>query len=184
MGPEELAKIVLKKRKKSGKLVFPIDPFKILRDADIYVVLKDFENLDGIINDEDNYTIVGINSNNSLQRQRFTAAHEYCHFKKKKKREIGTNDLIECLKKSNEEIEKYANDFAGYLLMPTDELKFVCEKYKNNAGFIDFESIMVISEYFGVSFYFCLNRVAYGLNLIAGDIFSECLKRRMREYDV
>ena len=185
MGPEELAKIVLKKRKKSGKLVFPIDPFKILRDADIYVVLKDFENLDGIIiNDEDNYTIVGINSNNSLQRQRFTAAHEYCHFIKDLKREIGTNDLIECLKKSNEEIEKYANDFAGYLLMPTDELKFVCEKYKNKDGFIDFESITVISEYFGVSFYSCLNRVAYGLNLIAGDISSECLKRRMREYDV
>ena len=94
MGPEELAKIVLKKRKKGGKLVFPIDPFKILRDADIYVVLKDFENLDGIIiNDEDNYTIVGINSNNSLQRQRFMDAHEYCHFIKDLKRK-NTYDMI------------------------------------------------------------------------------------------
>ena len=185
MTPEKLAKSVLQKLRKSGELMFPVDPFKILRDAGIYIVLKDFENLDGIIiNDEDNCTIVGINSNNSLQRQRFTAAHEYCHFIKDLKKEIGTNDLIECLKRSSEDIEKYANDFAGYLLMPTDELKSVCERYKNKDGFVDFESITVISEYFGVSFYSCLNRVAYGLNLIAGDISSECLKRRMREYDV
>ena len=53
MTPEELAKNELEKLRKSGELTFPIDPFKILRDAGIYVVLKDFENLDGIIiNDE------------------------------------------------------------------------------------------------------------------------------------
>ena len=128
MTPEELAKFELDKLRKNSKLTFPIDPFKILRNAGIYVVLKDFENLDGIIiNDEDNCTIVGINSNNGWQRQRFTAAHEYCHFIKDLNKEIGTTDYIECLKKSNKKIEKYANDFAGYLLMPTDELKLVCE---------------------------------------------------------
>ena len=119
MAPEDLAKSELEKLRKSGKLTFPIDPFKILNNAGIYIVLKSFENLDGIIiNDEDNCTIVGINSNNGWQRQRFTAAHEYCHFIKDLNKEIGTTDYIECLKKSNKDIEKYANDFAGYLLMP------------------------------------------------------------------
>ena len=185
MTPEELAKNELEKLRKSGELTFPIDPFKILHDAGIYVVLKDFENLDGIIiNDEDNCTIVGINSNNGWQRQRFTAAHEYCHFIKDLNKEIGTTDYIECLKKSNKKIEKYANDFAGYLLMPTDELKLVCEQYKNKDGFIDFDSITIIAEYFGVSFYSCLNRIAYGLNLIDGEISSESLRQRMREYGV
>ena len=108
MTPEELAKNELEKLRKSGELTFPIDPFKILHDAGIYVVLKDFENLDGIIiNDEDNCTIVGINSNNGWQRQRFTTAHEYCHFIKDLNKEIGTTDYIECLKKSNKKIEKY-----------------------------------------------------------------------------
>lgn len=185
MMPEELAKIELEKLKESGDLTFPIDPFRILRNAGIYVVLKDFENLDGIIiNDEDNCTIVGINSNNGWQRQRFTAAHEYCHFIKDLNKEKGTTDSIECLKKSNKKIEKYANDFAGYLLMPTDELKFVCEQYKNKDGFIDFESITIIAEYFGVSFYSCLNRIAYGLNLIDGDISPKFLRQRMNEYGV
>ena len=111
MTPEELAKNELEKLRKSGELTFPIDPFKILHDAGIYFVLKDFENLDGIIiYDEDNCTIVGINSNNGWQRQRFTAAHEYCHFIKDLNKEIGTTDYIECLKKSNKKIEKYAND--------------------------------------------------------------------------
>lgn len=185
MTPEELAKFELEKLKESGDLTFPIDPFRILRNTGIYVVLKDFENLDGIIiNDGDNCTIVGINSNNGWQRQRFTAAHEYCHFIKDLNKEIGTTDYIECLKKSNKKTEKYANDFAGYLLMPTDELKFVCEQYKNKDGFIDFESITIIAEYFGVSFYSCLNRIAYGLNLIDGDISPESLRQRMSEYGV
>ena len=68
--------------------------------------------------------------------------------------------------------------------MPTDELKLVCEQYKNKDGFIDFDSITIIAEYFGVSFYSCLNRIAYGLNLIDGDISSESLRQRMREYGV
>ena len=79
--PEELAQKELEKLKTCNKLSFPIDPFRILHDAGVEVVLKNFEKIDGIIiNDEDNYTIVGINANNNLQRQRFTAAHEYCHF--------------------------------------------------------------------------------------------------------
>lgn len=171
MTPEELANIELEKLRSSGELVFPIDPFKILADVGVFVVLKDFENLDGIIiNDEDNCTIVGINSNSIWQRQRFTAAHEYCHFIKDLNKEKGMTDHIECLKNSNKKIEKYANDFAGYLLMPTEELKPICEQYKNKEGFVDFESITIIAEYFGVSFYACLNRIAYDLNLIDGDI--------------
>ena len=185
MTPEELAKSEIEKLKNSKEgLSFPIDPFKILCDAGVYVTLKNFENLDGIIiNDNDNCTIVGINVNNNWQRQRFTAAHEYCHFIKDLKKENGSTNVIQCLKKSNANIEKYANDFAGYLLMPTDDLKKVCNQYKNDRGFIDFESITVIAEYFGVSFSSCLNRVAYGLNLIDGDISPESLKKRRKEYN-
>ena len=185
MTPEELAVSELEKIKNKGNLAFPINPFKILKDLNIHVVLKDFENLDGIIiNDQDNTTIVGINVNNNLQRQRFTAAHEYCHYIKDLNKEKGSTDYIECLKNSNKKIEKFADDFAAYFLMPTAELKNVCEQYKNDDGFIDFESITIIAEYFGVSFYSCLNRIAYDLHLIEGDISSQALKKRMREYGV
>lgn len=185
MTAEELANGELKKLKQTGTVLsFPIDPIKILKDAGVIVVLKDFEKLDGIIiNDTDDYTIVGINSNNGWQRQRFTAAHEYCHYIKDLKKEKGSTDLIQCLKKSTSSIEKYANDFAGYLLMPTEELKKICEQYKNKNGYIDFESITLIAEYFGVSFTSCLNRIAYGLHLIDGDISSKELKQRIKDYN-
>lgn len=119
-----------------------------------------------------------------MQRQRFTAAHEYCHFIKDLNKEEGESDYIECLKRANNKIEKFANDFAGYLLMPTGELKIICEQYKNEDGYIDFESITIIAEYFGVSFHACLNRIAYDLKLIDGDTSQEALKQRMREYRV
>lgn len=185
MTSEELANSVLEKLRTNGVLSFPIDPFKLLRDEGVSVILKDFDNLDGIIiNDEDNFTIVGINKNCGWQRQRFTAAHEYCHFIKDLDKQIGTTDYIECLKYSNKKIEKYANSFAAYLLMPTEELKIVCDQYKNKKGYVDFESITVIAEYFGVSFRSCLYRIAYDLDLIEGDISSEVLRQRMKEYGV
>ena len=68
--------------------------------------------------------------------------------------------------------------------MPTNELKLVCEQYKNKEGYIDFESITIIAEYFGVSFHACLNRIAYDLKLIDGNTSPESLKQRMHEYRV
>ena len=51
---------------------------------------NEIEKLDGIIiKDSDNYVVVGINSNNTWQRQRFTASHEYCHFIKDLNKEKG-----------------------------------------------------------------------------------------------
>ena len=182
--PEKLANQVLNEIKdKYGKLEFPIDPFKLLKESGVYVTLREFDKLDGIIiNDQDNYTVVGINLKMQLQRQRFTAAHEYCHFIKDLRKNNGEVDVIQCLKNSSSKIEKYADDFAGYLLLPTKELLEMCNKYKNEKGFVDFESITIIAEYFGVSFAFCLNRIAYGLNLIDGDISPENLKKCRQEY--
>lgn len=138
MSAEELANRELENIRSKGALNFLIDPFEILHDAGVDIVLKDFDNLAGIIiNDEDNCTIVGINKNNSLQRQRFTAAHEYCHYIKDLKRQTGSVDCIKCLSTSNDKIEKNADSFAGFFLMPTNELKKICEMYKDNRGYVE-----------------------------------------------
>ncbi len=184
ISPEQLANQVLSEMTTSeGNLTFPIDPFKLLKDNNIYILLRNFDRLDGIIiNDDENSTIVGINNNRPWPRQRFTAAHEYCHFIKDLKKGVGTRDTIQCLKYSKSAIEKYADSFAAYLLMPTANLKCICQEYLNSEGFIDFKSITLIAEYFGVSFSSCLNRLAYDLKLIDGDISPESLKKRCREY--
>lgn len=178
---EELANRVLKQiKEKYGKIKYPIDPFKLLKDEKVIVTTSDFENLEGIIlKDDDGVVIVGINKNRRYQRQRFTAAHEYCHFIK----DLGNDkSSIECLKNSKAKLERYADDFASRLLMPTNELIKQCDKYKDKNGYISFENITYIAEYFGVSFRACVNRIAYDLHQISGEISPQNINRRIQEY--
>ena len=180
--PTKLAEIVLEDIKnKYGEIKFPIDPFKLLKDNGILVSFSDFENLEGIIlNDEDDVTIVGINRARPWSRQRFSAAHEYCHFIKDLKKN-GVHK-IECLSGSKSDIERFADKFASELLMPNYKLKELCEKYKNNDGYVEFDSIVYIAEYFGVSFESCVYKIAYVFNMIEGDTDSKALKNIIKKY--
>ncbi len=184
MTPARLAEKTLENIKtKYGKIKFPIDPFKLLEDSGVLISFSDFESLEGIIiNDEDDVTIVGINRLRSWTKQRFSAAHEYCHFIKDLKKHKNEINKIECLSNSNSEIERFADKYASELLMPKYKLQELCEKYKNKKGYIDFDSIIYIAEYFGVSFESCVYKVAYTLNMIDGNTDSKELKKRIRSY--
>lgn len=166
-----------------GEIKFPIDPFRLLKDSGVLISFSNFDKLEGIIiKDEDDVTIVGINRLRPWTRQRFSAAHEYCHFIKDLNKNKNVLDKIECLKNSNDKIEKYADQYASELLMPTYKLKELCQKYKNERGYVDFDNIVYISEYFGVSFESCLFKIAYTLKMIEGETNSKELKKRIRKY--
>lgn len=184
MTPAKLAEKTLEDIKnKYGEIKFPIDPFKLLKDSGVLISFSDFEKLEGIIlNDEDDITIVGINRLRPWARQRFTAAHEHCHFIKDLKKNKNEINRIECLSGSNDEIEKFADKYASELLIPKYKLKELCNQYKNADGFIDFDNIIYISEYFGVSFESCVFRIAYTLKMIEGDTDPKELKKRIRNY--
>ncbi len=160
--PELLANAVLKQYEKEiGKLQFPINPFMILKSLNIKLVIRNFKDLEGLyipsIN-EDDIDVVAINFNRPLYRQRFTAAHEICHFIKDK------NNAIVCpISGKKNEIEKFADKFAAYLLMPINELNKQVNKYINEEGYIDLEKVIYVSEYFGVSFESCVFNIAYKL---------------------
>ena len=181
---EQLADEVLKQIKdKYGEITYPIDPFMLLKENNILVSFSDFENLEGIIlNDEDNVTIVSINRLRPLTRQRFSAAHEYCHFIKDLKKEENKINRIDCLVGSKSLVERYADEFASNLLMPKYKLKELCEEYKNENGYVDFNNITYIAEYFGVSFQSCVFRIAYTLKMIDGDTTSKELLKRIKKY--
>lgn len=180
----DLANNVLKEiLKKNGKITYPIDPFKLLKDNGVIITFSDFEKLEGIIiNDEDNVTVVSINRQRPLTRQRFTAAHEYCHYIKDLIRKKDEFSQINCLSKTNNPIEKFADNFASELLMPIEELKKICDLYKGSDGYISFDNIVYIAEYFGVSFESCLFRIAYKLKMIDGDNDSAILKKRIKQF--
>ena len=176
--PEELASKVLQVYFNENPIVFPIDPFRLMREFNIAFQFRDFTKLEGIYivpDDENDIPVVGININRPISRQRFTAAHEICHHIKDK-------DTIPCpINGRKSDVEIYADNFAAALLMPLDELKRVSENYIAS-GFVDFESILYISDFFSVSFESCVYRLAYKLNLIEGDIDSKILKKRIREF--
>ena len=182
--PEQLANIVLKKIKSEyGEIKFPIDPFKLLKNEEIIISFSDFDKLEGIIlNDKDNVTIVGINKNRPWTRQRYTAAHEYCHYIKDLNKAENEINRIDCLMGSKSRLEVFADKFAACLLMPTFKVKELCNEYKNANGYIDFENITYMAEFFGVSFRSCLNRLAYDFKMIDGDITPAALDRRTRKY--
>jgi len=102
------------------QIIFPIDPFQILSESDIVYQFREFKDLEGIylvpVNSED-IPIVGINKKRLIQRQRFTAAHEFCHHIKD--RFTSTNNILCPINYTNrDEKEKYADQFATELLMP------------------------------------------------------------------
>lgn len=181
--PAKLAEETLKNiKEKYGEIKFPIDSFKLLKDSGVLISFSDFERLEGIIlKDIDDITIVGINRLRPWTRQRFTAAHEYCHFIKDLKNNEKINK-IECLSDSNDEIEKFADKYASELLMPKYKLKELCDHHKNKDGFVDFDKIIYIAEYFGVSFESCVFRIAYTLKMIDGNTEYKELKKRIKNY--
>lgn len=126
--PRSLANEVLKRIFKGDKPSFPIDPFVILDSLDVVYQFRDFEDLEGIYivpEDEDDIAIVGINNNRPITRQRFTAAHELCHFLKDSK----ISNICPIDGRMKTPVEKFADDFASELLMPYKYLKEEVDNY-------------------------------------------------------
>lgn len=151
--PKDSAKVLAEKTlaaffgKNLSKNNLPINPFAMLKEAGVYFVLLDFENLDGFYKQsaiKDKYALVGIKSDVSIERQRFTAAHELCHHLK------DSGEIIS-LQGSDDQIEIFANQFASHLLMPASLVKEVIEDLKISNE-IDLDKILEFSMKFGVSY--------------------------------
>lgn len=178
--PETLAQRFLKLYFASKQTVYPINPFQVLTDLGIPFVFRPFEKYEGVYIsaiDQDDIPVVGINLNRPVTRQRFTAAHELCHHLKD--RNIGVTCPISGKKNS---VEKYAEKFAAAILMPIEEISIQANKYLDENGYISFDNVLHIADYFGVSFQACIFRLAYKLHMIDGDTDSESLRRRIKQF--
>lgn len=173
--PEELANKVLQVYFKDRKPVYPIDPFHLMKIFGIPFQFREFEKLEGIYfapEDEGDIPLVAINQNRPITRQRFTAAHEICHH-------IKDRESVSCpLDGRKNGVERYADSFATALLMPRQEILRVSDQFLKN-GVVEFEDVIQIADYFGVSFQACVYRLAYDLKRISGPIESEILRRRI-----
>jgi Fic family protein len=135
---------------------FPINPFGVFAELGIHFVFRNLNKLEGILIPSDcneNSSLVAINYKRPIQRQRYTAAHELCHIIKDV-----SNQTISCEIGAKTRTERFAESFASAFLIPKDELqKKINNQLINN--FLSCDDILIIAEYFGVSFQACTYRI-------------------------
>lgn len=176
--PERMASEYLKSYFDGEEIIFPINPFQMLKDEGIVFSIRPFDKLEGVYlpaASEQDVAIVGINLKRPITRQRFTAAHELCHHFRDADKEIA------CPLSNKDLIEQFADKFAAALLMPMDELRRQVDAKKVN-GYVDFKAVLEIADYFGASFDSCVRRIAYRIHAIDGDIESAALAKRIRKF--
>lgn len=174
-------KIIQEIIKEEGKIIFPIDPFKILKKKNVVITFSNFDKLEGLLLfDKSNESVVSINLNRPVTRQRFTAAHELGHIILHT--EIKDKNFCCPIYGIKNPIEREADDFASYLLMPSDELNRMINKYQDMNGKVDLDQCLLIAEYFGVSFESCVKTIRFRLNRFVEELNNEELNKIIRKY--
>ena len=130
----------------------PIDIFALAqRVTELTIVYYPMgDNLSGMcIKGQKGDGVIAINSSMTLGRQRYSLAHEFFHLR------FDENMISVCAKKIGEgkEIEKAADMFASYFLMPDASLVELAGEYaKKNADIqVSLNDVISIEQYFGVS---------------------------------
>ena len=135
---------------------FPLNPFRIMSDLGIHFVFRNFDKLEGLFmpaTEAGDINLVSINAKRNITRQRFTAAHEICHFLKDAGRPFV------CMASSDDFIEKYADTFASAFLMPADELKIQITLRERHNEYLSEDDVLIIANHFGVSYEACYYRI-------------------------
>lgn len=151
--------------------------FSLLENQGIMVIRLPIKggSLSGAIfcNKDDKSAYILINSNHSIGRQNFTAAHEYCHYL------IDTDEKPVIIDNNNHKssIEKRADCFAANFLMPKDGvLNFIDNVLAKKIKRLEDDDIVRIREEFAVSW----RAVIYRLNNL-GFTFDKSVEKKIKQ---
>lgn len=126
----------------------PVDIFALVQNIEdlslIFYPLS--KNISGACYKGEDSKLILINSNMSVGRQRFSLAHELFHayYDENMETSLSLSQIG-----SGDEREKEADQFASYFLLPQYSLEKII-KNKNNKR-LDFEDIIRLEQYFGLS---------------------------------
>ncbi|MEG1823468.1 MAG: ImmA/IrrE family metallo-endopeptidase [Cloacibacillus sp.] len=130
----------------------PVDVFSLAQNIEgltlVYYPMGD--KLSGMcVRTEDGNCVIAVNSGMSLGRQRFSLAHEFYHMR------FDDNMTSICGKKigCGNDIEKEADIFASYFLMPAAELESRAARFAavHEDGKLSLDDVILLEQYFGVS---------------------------------
>ena len=124
---------------------FPVDPARVASQLGIavhYLPLED--GISGMLQVEPGFDAeIYVNENDTQQRQRFTIAHELGHYYERAARGMAGANFIDKREPGKYDLhEFYADEFAGALLMPKDEIDRLQAEQASPAK---------MATYFGVS---------------------------------
>lgn len=146
----------------------PVDIFGIIEKSGIILNFQRLDNLAGAYLPETEKSPPGIliNENLPLTRQRYTAAHELCHFIRSDSTSFDTSSELFYDSYKRDDKEKIAEEFASCILMPRKLLKNILLKI----GLMDKSSFTPKTVYelalrLGTSYEATVNRLAT-LNMI------------------
>lgn len=145
MTPQEAAEILLVNAWENDK--FPVDPVHLAKHLGISVVTMELpNNVSGaLIKEQDNDPVIVLSQNDSVNRWRFSCAHELGHYVD---RTVHNGDHYEYIdlrselssQGSNKE-EVFANQFAANLLMPEEAVRKTHQSMP----------VFLLAQHFGVS---------------------------------
>ena len=130
----------------------PIDIFSLIHKySDLTLVFHPMsKSLSGMCIRDGTNKVIGVNSNSTYGRQRFTVAHELYHlfFQEKYKSIICPADIG----LSKDVQEKEADSFASYFLAPYDALALFVRDLKGEQPYsIDLDDVVRIEQHFAMS---------------------------------
>ncbi len=105
----------------------PVRLTPLLEKFDIKLYYEDFRSIDGIAIKSPKVSVIVVNKNLPLTRQRFTIAHEFGHLIMPHK-----SDFYVCYPGRNKLMERDANKFAAEILMPQPIMALLWDKYESN----------------------------------------------------
>lgn len=130
----------------------PLDLFKLVQGIeDLTLVFYPLgQNISGVCYKGASSRVIVVNSRMSLGRQRFSLAHELYHlyFDEAKESQVSRMAIG-----SGDANEKYADQFASYLLMPPAALSESLEaiRTKNREDLLGVEDVIRLEQYYGLS---------------------------------
>jgi len=147
----DLCTKALSLRKELGEdTISPIDIFSLaLTIPQLTLVFYPMgDHVSGMCIKNDGNPVIAVNSNMSVGRQRFSIAHELFHlyFDENKQSTVCAIKIG-----SGNEVERVADQFASYFLMPPVALSEAIKKMSSSTANLGIKEIVKLEQYFGVS---------------------------------
>lgn len=150
----------------NSNLTHPVDVFSAIESENIVLMFQPLGNLAGayLPSDPETGTPAGIliNEKMPIAKQRYSAAHEYCHYIRKDPASLDTDDELFSIESyKRDESERIAESFAASFLMPRPLIMYFLKKVGvKSSGLLEAHDVYKLSLQMGTSYSATVNQLA------------------------